>query len=431
MDSTTYTGSGTEEIWTQFQDPSFQGVYPFDPLGPLFSASDDSSPTLPTLSMLETLDFSSSMAFTFPITTSFSSTQASTPSSSSSSSSSSSASSSSTASHASPPHPDTTSVDGDEVTKRRTKQNQASQEYRKRKRKRMEDLEQKVQSLTAQLDEAKKELVRFQQMDLSEILKPGVPIQKAIEEGRSILLFIETALQEAPSNESRLQYLLHLFWNNIELIIVHGQREIERFLDPFMQIKHGMFGFGITTRQSPSMRLIPSAPWWKEFCAEIGVSQATLDQIDNIMVTTERSLDALLLERQEIHRSITDLLFSMRKSPHHVNMGPPRVKIFPNQEAPASATPRPEALTQVAVEIKQKNDMLLSNFVTAFRLILSTHRQMGAFLTPREHATILMRAYGSQHYDTSYHRAVEQVRALWKASCRPQGTPTAGMPTNS
>eukprot|EP01113_Clastostelium_recurvatum_P004531 TRINITY_DN12005_c0_g2_i2.p1 TRINITY_DN12005_c0_g2~~TRINITY_DN12005_c0_g2_i2.p1 ORF type:complete len:346 (+),score=93.68 TRINITY_DN12005_c0_g2_i2:142-1179(+) len=164
---------------------------------------------------------------------------------------------------------------------RRVKQNIASKAYRKRQRDRLGELEDTVAALTKQLEDAKLEVSKLKQSPMNCIV--NVDFKSTADEGRNILQSIEGAMKDN-SSDAHLQYLLHLFWSNMEILLMLFDKEAPKFSNPYLQMKRAMYGYGLVTKDTTMMRLIPAAPWWRTFSTnELGLTEHILAQIDNIL----------------------------------------------------------------------------------------------------------------------------------------------------
>jgi len=295
-----------------------------------------------------------------------------------------------------------TDLEADKKAQRRIRQNQATQEYRKRRRLHLDNLENTVSILTKQLEQAKQELSRFQNLDFTDLILPNSDFLGTCEEGKTIVLYIRESLSKSQDDLHQLQHLLSLFWTNMELINMHLESQIDKMVNPFMQYTLSMFGFHVATPSTPVVRFIPSAPWWPEFCMVAALTQEQRIAIETIKAVTCQTELAVWHERVELNNYVRNMLLILKVSPNHVNF------------TLSLATP-PEANINGMRELKQKLDLLKANYVMHFKLIVSAHRQIGALLTARQHAMLVVRAFPTPPYSVS----LENFRRLWDIVSHP------------
>eukprot|EP01113_Clastostelium_recurvatum_P013714 TRINITY_DN17331_c0_g1_i1.p1 TRINITY_DN17331_c0_g1~~TRINITY_DN17331_c0_g1_i1.p1 ORF type:complete len:166 (-),score=26.56 TRINITY_DN17331_c0_g1_i1:215-712(-) len=160
----------------------------------------------------------------------------------------------------------------------------------------MEELEQSVQALTKQLDDAKNELNRFREMDAVDLLMTSDYFKDACQEGQRIVFFIMeavTSYDEASCDEQRLRFLLHMFWSNMDLIADAASSQVEKLFHPRIQLLIiGALGLGPVTNDTPVLRFIPAAPWWDSYCTSQQLTREQISHIDNTQVKSTGSANA-------------------------------------------------------------------------------------------------------------------------------------------
>eukprot|EP01113_Clastostelium_recurvatum_P010164 TRINITY_DN1499_c0_g1_i1.p1 TRINITY_DN1499_c0_g1~~TRINITY_DN1499_c0_g1_i1.p1 ORF type:complete len:462 (+),score=116.95 TRINITY_DN1499_c0_g1_i1:201-1388(+) len=316
---------------------------------------------------------------------------------------------------------------------RRANQNLASREYRKRKRERLEELEDTVARLTKELERVSAENLKLRQVDISDLMSNNQRINASLVECRQILTNVCIALRD-PTSDDKLVFFLRQFWANVERVQHAVTLEIDKLVNPASQAKLAMGGYGIVNFENPVMQSFPAASWWGTFVQEARVTQEQLQSIQRIMTfmlpipfylsilwyipcslilaslvikeTTLQTEVGLFAERQQLDRDIKQFYF------HTARIA---CALTPGSESESSLEGLSMQPTPIGyhdmLEFSKKMTLLKNNFVSHRKVILNAHIQIGQQLTPRQQAMLLVRAYAGSFCQEN----IETLRKLYKS----------------
>eukprot|EP01113_Clastostelium_recurvatum_P006423 TRINITY_DN12897_c0_g1_i3.p1 TRINITY_DN12897_c0_g1~~TRINITY_DN12897_c0_g1_i3.p1 ORF type:complete len:458 (-),score=84.85 TRINITY_DN12897_c0_g1_i3:14-1387(-) len=301
-------------------------------------------------------------------------------------------------------------IDGVSGPSRRSKQNIASQEYRKRKRERVETLERTVAMLTKQLDDAKKELDTLKAVDSLEPMMHSSTFQKLNIEGHSIIKVVGEALKQnshssGSTHEPQLSHLCRLFWSNFELTRSHALVEMKRWIHPVPQlIIMCVLGYSLTDQRTLAMRFIPHTPWWTQFCEDASLSNSIINLVKNISDTYQTTIDVIFNDRRTLCEKIKNLFILLNPGPVHVIWSSPNEY----ESCPDIDTSRAKDLS---LQIHQTSELLAANFASQVKIVDSTHMQIASLLSPRQQAQMIVRAF-SRHR-ASYCETPDSIKTFY------------------
>eukprot|EP01112_Ceratiomyxa_fruticulosa_P007343 TRINITY_DN189_c0_g1_i1.p1 TRINITY_DN189_c0_g1~~TRINITY_DN189_c0_g1_i1.p1 ORF type:complete len:441 (-),score=89.96 TRINITY_DN189_c0_g1_i1:195-1517(-) len=336
---------------------------------------------------------------------------------------------------------------------RRSNQNLASREYRKRKRERLEELEEMVKNLTQQVNDLTAENAKLKARDIGDLLlfdaqhDSFVEITKIIDDIRNTLAAGENNPNFNPSDTTELDTsllcMLQLFWFSIEKKQSFLVTEIDKMVNPALQAKLAVLGYS-PSAQSTSLSRIFSMRWFEDFKKEMNLSPELLEQIAKIDEKNKAEEVRMFEERAQIDKDIKDFYYSRLKyqkqaEPIHRNKSPPQVvpstpvsnntnsknsNSHSNQSTNAASSSgppawlRPENIPSYPpiheiLEFTRKISELKKSFVNHRAHQNRTYMQIFKLLNPRQQAHLILKAYDNgpiKHKET-----LEFTTNLWRS----------------
>lgn len=284
---------------------------------------------------------------------------------------------------------------------RRANQNLACRNYRRRKKEYVQELETKISSLEAELDQLRKENASFKRGEAFESIDPG--LLSMLAEMKQILEKLDEAVKTNADDKS-ISYLLQLFFLAIEKRHSVANKEIDKLVNPLTQAKLATMGY-VPAMENPIVSNI-SGPngneWWAAYAQE---ARMTEEQARSIRELRERhwKLDTeLRVERNALDKSIKDFFLQ-------------NLKLIPAVKDPkhrfVSGVGSGLDMGEV-IEFARQLNCLKKNFVAQRVLMVDVQSQLNKILTPRQHAILLLRVNASRTFDWPRH--VQTLRSAWQ-----------------
>jgi hypothetical protein len=285
---------------------------------------------------------------------------------------------------------------------RRANQNLACRNYRRRKKEYVQELETKISSLEAELEQLRKENSSYKRGEAFESIDPA--LLSMLAEMKQILEKLDDAVKTNADDKS-ISYLLQLFFLAIEKRHTVANKEIDKLVNPLTQAKLATMGY-VPAMENPIVSNI-SGPngneWWASYAQE---ARMTEDQARSIRELRERhwKLDAeLRVERNTLDKSIKDFFLQ-------------NLKLIPAVKDPKSRFVSGNNgggldMGEV-IEFARQLNCLKKNFVAQRTLMVDVQAQLNKILSPRQHAILLLRINASRTFDWPRH--VQTLRSAWQ-----------------
>jgi len=285
---------------------------------------------------------------------------------------------------------------------RRANQNLACRNYRRRKKEYVSELETKISSLEAELEQLRKENSSYKRGEAFESIDPA--LMSMLAEMKQILEKLDDAVKNNADDKS-ISYLLQLFFLAIEKRHTIANKEIDKLVNPLTQAKLATMGY-VPAMENPIVSSIsgPSGnEWWAVYAQE---ARMTEEQARSIRELRERhwKLDTeLRVERNTLDRSIKDFFLQ-------------NLKLIPNVKDPkhrfVSGSNGGGLDMGEVIEFARQLNCLKKNFVSQRVLMIDVQTQLNKILTPRQHAILLLRINASRTFDWPRH--VQTLRSAWQ-----------------
>jgi hypothetical protein len=298
--------------------------------------------------------------------------------------------------------PDDGGEESEKQKSRRANQNLACRNYRRRKKEYVQELETKISSLEAELEQLRKENSSFKRGEAFESIDPA--LLSMLAEMKQILEKLDDAVKNNADDKS-ISYLLQLFFLAIEKRHTVANKEIDKLVNPLTQAKLATMGY-VPAMENPIVSNI-SGPngneWWAAYAQE---ARMTEEQARGIRELRERhwKLDTeLRVERNALDKCIKDFFLQ-------------NLKLIPTVKDPknrfVSGSSGGGLDMGEVIEFARQLNCLKKNFVAQRVLMIDVQSQLNKILTPRQHAILLLRINASRTFDWPRH--VQTLRSAWQ-----------------
>eukprot|EP01111_Echinosteliopsis_oligospora_P015158 TRINITY_DN5895_c0_g1_i1.p1 TRINITY_DN5895_c0_g1~~TRINITY_DN5895_c0_g1_i1.p1 ORF type:complete len:515 (-),score=104.05 TRINITY_DN5895_c0_g1_i1:83-1408(-) len=319
--------------------------------------------------------------------------------------------------------------------RRRASQNLASRNYRQRKKEYINTMEDKMSSLTIEVERLRREANENKHL-VTKLLRENANLKSSLESRGSTLSNnnddeIGEFSEDLVSTELDLQQLItkletHLNITSAEtpaddefiptlksfyetLRARHGifTNQVKQIVNPCTQAKISMLDI-----QSSFVKSEQSDKWWLSF-----IEECNLNSEQQLHLTALRNQHDIGYEK--IRRERTDLNREIKKF-YNDKLSSFSGEVMSGKEV--SPTEVPEV-----IELTGKLDALRQNLEAEKALILGTHDAISKILTPRQEAVLVTKAYNRAHQAST--DTIQMLGSMWSVVSR--GNMLAKLPSGS
>eukprot|EP00026_Physarum_polycephalum_P007338 Phypoly_transcript_07397.p1 GENE.Phypoly_transcript_07397~~Phypoly_transcript_07397.p1 ORF type:complete len:327 (+),score=69.58 Phypoly_transcript_07397:547-1527(+) len=204
-----------------------------------------------------------------------------------------------------------------------------------------------------------------------------------------------------------VDYFMQTFFVAANKLHAAFLKDVDELVNPFTQVSLASLGY-MTSLEYPEISQNQVGGWWDSFILSANL---TLDQSTKLREVIDKLCkrdSELRMERGVLDKQVKQ--FYMHK-----------LMIVPLLTT--TMQPSEQLDTKTILDFTWLLNRLKSNIVTSKSLLLNTQTQIGAILTPRQHASLILTVCHSRFFEWPYHAQV--LRAAWEMVSRSSPDTTA------
>lgn len=277
--------------------------------------------------------------------------------------------------------------------RRRENQKVACRNYRMRKKEHLSDLKERIQQLEQEKEQLTKENLAYQ-MNNNSIKTPTPTIDPNVVSGLQEVAQAMAELEHSYVEDRLVEYYLQNFFVAAGKLHNAFLKDVDELVNPFTQANLASFGY-MTSMEYPEISATQVNTWWDSFISSSTLNPDQICKLQDVINKLCKRDSELRMERGVIDKQIKQ--FYLHK-----------LMIIPLMSV---QKPSEQLDSKTILDFTWLLNRLKTNIITQKSLLLNTQSVIGEILTPRQHASLILKVCHSRFFEWPYHAQV--LRTAW------------------